>query len=86
LAWNINWEKKAKKELNKLAVDLQKKILFYLRDRALNNPRAFGKQLSHDKSGLWRYRVSDYRIVCQIEDDKLAILVLSVGHRREVYK
>ena len=50
------------------------------------DPRAHGKGLSADRKGQWRYRIGDYRLICEIEDDKLVILALSVGHRREVYE
>jgi mRNA interferase RelE/StbE len=49
------------------------------------NPRQHDKGLTASRSGQWRYRIGDYRLICQIEDDKLVILALSVGHRREVY-
>lgn len=49
------------------------------------NPRQHGKGLTANRSGQWRYRIGDYRLICQIEDDKLIILALSVGHRREIY-
>ena len=49
------------------------------------DPRAFGKGLAANRSGQWRYRVGDYRIIAEIEDDRIVILFLSVGHRREVY-
>lgn len=50
------------------------------------DPRAFGKALSADKHGLWRYRIGDYRLLSAIQDDRLVILMLTVGHRSEVYK
>lgn len=49
------------------------------------NPRQHGRGLTMNRSGQWRYRIGDYRLICQIDDDKLIILALSVGHRREVY-
>lgn len=49
------------------------------------NPRAFGKGLTANRAGQWKYRIGDYRIICLIEDDKLIVLTLSVGHRKEVY-
>ena len=49
------------------------------------NPRQHGKGLTANRSGQWRYRIGDYRLICQIDDGKLVILALSVGHRREVY-
>ena len=51
-----------------------------------DNPRIHGKALTADKSGQWRYRIGDYRLLCAIEDDKLIILALTIGHRRDVYK
>jgi mRNA interferase RelE/StbE len=53
---------------------------------AADDPRRFGKPLRHSKRGLWRYRVRDYRIVCQIQEAKLTVLVVGVGHRSKVYE
>lgn len=50
------------------------------------NPRQRGRGLTANRSGQWRYRIGDYRLICQINDNKLVILALSVGHRREIYK
>lgn len=50
------------------------------------NPRQHGKGLTANRSGQWRYRIGDYRLICQIDDGKLVILALSVRHRREVYE
>ena len=50
------------------------------------DPRQHGKGLTANRSGQWRYRIGDYRLICEIDDNKLVILALSVGHRREVYK
>ena len=49
------------------------------------NPRAHGKSLTANRSGQWRYRIGDYRLICHIDDDELIILALNVGHRRAVY-
>ena len=49
------------------------------------NPRAFGKALTANRKGQWRYRIGDYRLICVIEDDRLVILALAIGHRREIY-
>jgi len=87
LTWTVEWDDRARKELRKLDKQLQKDILKYLRERiAINSdPRRFGKPLSYDKHGLWRYRVQNARIVCRIEDDELIVLVIKVGYRKEVY-
>ena len=50
------------------------------------NPRLHGKALTADRVGQWRYRIGDYRIIAKIEDDKLIILVIAIGHRKEIYK
>ena len=88
MTWNIEWDDRARKELRKLDSPIQKEILNYLRLRISrsNNPRVFGQSLSGNKSGLWRYRVENYRIICRIEDDTLVVLVLGVGHRKEIYE
>lgn len=52
----------------------------------IDNPRSIGKALSGNLKGKWRYRIGDYRLLCVIEDDKLLILALNIGHRKEVYK
>jgi mRNA interferase RelE/StbE len=51
-----------------------------------SDPRLHGKGLTANRAGQWRYRIGDYRLICQIDDGKLVILALSVGHRREVYE
>ena len=50
------------------------------------NPRAHGKPSSANRVGQWRYRIGDYRVIAKIEDDKLIILVIAIGHRKEIYK
>ncbi len=52
----------------------------------VDDPRLHGKALTANRSGQWRYRIGDHRLICQIEDDRLVILALTVGHRREVYE
>jgi mRNA interferase RelE/StbE len=85
VTWQIEWDDRARKELRSLDFPIQKKILSYLRERATDNPHNFGRGLVGDKSGLWRYRVEDYRIVCRLEEHRLVVLVLAVGHRKEIY-
>lgn len=87
MTWVVEWDDRARKELRKLDKRLQKDILKYLRERIAVNadPRRFGKPLSYDKHGLWRYRVQNTRIVCRIEDEELFVLVVKVGNRKEVY-
>lgn len=85
LAWIIKWKESAKKQIKKLDRPVQKKILDYLDEKARENPRLFGRELVGNKSGLWRYRIQDYRIIVRLEDQNLVVLVLAVGHRKEIY-
>ena len=87
MAWKVEWDERAVRDAGKLEPQVRKRILEYLRERIATDedPRRFGKPLLADKSGLWRYRVGDYRIVCRIEAEKVVVLVLAVGHRRTVY-
>jgi mRNA interferase RelE/StbE len=87
VAWQIRFSKTADKALRKLDRAVAAKILNELEEVSkLNNPRSRGKGLKHNLSGLWRYRVGDYRIICDIEDEVLVVLVVDVSHRRDVYK
>ena len=86
MTWTIELEDRAIKELSKLEKQTQYKIINYLKARILNDPRNFGKPLLYNKFGLWRYRVGDYRIICKIEDQRLSILIVSVAHRKNIYK
>jgi len=87
LAWTVEWDERAIRDARKLDPQARKKIIKYLRERISTDkdPRRFGKPLLADLSGLWRYRVGDYRIVCRIEDDKVVVLILAVGHRSKIY-
>lgn len=87
MAWTVEWDERAIKEANKLALESRRRIQGFLRDRIAtdDNPRRLGKPLVAGKAGLWRYRVGDYRIICRIEDDRVVVLVVAVGHRSKVY-
>lgn len=76
------------KEFKKLDKYTQRILKAWIENNlvACENPRAHGKELSTDLSGLWRYRIGDYRIICDIQDEKLVILALTVGYRREIYQ
>jgi mRNA interferase RelE/StbE len=88
LVYKIEFSEKAKKSIKKLDRQVQKKILDYIDEKICKNPyhKRLGIKLSYEKAGLWRYRVGDYRIICEINDKKITILVLDVGHRRDIYK
>lgn len=89
MAWTIEFAPEAVRELNKLDAQVSRRILKFLRGRVakLGDPRSIGSALKGFKLGeFWKYRVGDYRIISRIEDERLLILVLRVGHRREVYR
>jgi mRNA interferase RelE/StbE len=88
LAWQIEWDDKARRELLKLDKQIQDEIAKYLDDRVAVNsdPRAMGKSLEGSLVGLWRYRVRDYRIICRIEKARVTVVVLKVAHRKQVYR
>jgi mRNA interferase RelE/StbE len=88
LAWTIEYARTAREQLRKLDKTIARRIADYLDNRiaALENPRDAGKALTGKLQGCWRYRVGDYRIVCSIEDGRLVVLVLEIGHRREIYR
>jgi len=76
-----------KKQLKKLDAAISKRVLDYLEQiELLDNPRSRGKALTSNLSGLWRYRVGDYRILCRIRDDKLIITVIEIAHRSTVHR
>ena len=87
-AWAVEFDDRARRELRKLDPKIQQAILSYLRSRiaVADDPRRFGKPLRRNLAGLWRYRVEDYRLICRIEETRVVVLVLQVGHRREVYE
>ena len=87
MAWTVEWDERAIRDARKLDPQVRKNIISYLRERISteDDPRRFGKPLLADLSGLWRYRVGDYRILCSIEDDKVIVLVLAVGYRSKIY-
>jgi mRNA interferase RelE/StbE len=87
MSWAYRFDERALKELRKLGKPAQLGIIAYLDERVAgeNDPRRFGKGLKADLTGLWRYRVGDYRILCQLKDAELLVLVVALGHRRDIY-
>lgn len=86
--WIIEISRTAEKQIRKLDRKAQEGIIRFLRERVqpAEDPRQWGKPLRGDKRGLWRYRVGDYRLICDIQDEKITVLVLAVGHRKDVYR
>ncbi len=88
MAWTINYTATAKQQLKKLDKQVAKKIRDYMSDRIaeLDDPRTSGKALTGNLGEFWRYRVGDYRVICDIADDQLIVLVVRVAHRKLVYE
>lgn len=82
----IEYTETARKQLKKLDKTMQKRILDYMDEVALlENPRSRGKALVENMRGLWRYRVGDYRVICEIQESRIIISVLTIGHRKNIY-
>jgi mRNA interferase RelE/StbE len=89
MAWKIELTKAAEKELDKLDPQIAKRILIFLHGRVapLEDPRSIGDSLTGSKLGeFWKYRVGSYRIVADIQDAKLQILIVRIGNRGKVYR
>ena len=87
MAWKVELTDTAKKQLARLDKTQAQRITKYLRRvMLLEDPRDAGKALTGNLRTYWRYRVGDFRIICEIQDDKVIVLVLTIGHRREIYK
>lgn len=89
MAWRVEFDPDAVKDLKKLDKQIQARILDFLRERLarLDNPRELGEPLAGSKLGnYWKYRVGDWRIICDLQDQRIVVRVLRVGNRREVYR
>ena len=88
MAWTIEYAETAKKQLRKLDKPSARRIVDFMDERVApsDDPRTLGKALKGSLGDLWRYRVGDYRILCDIQDGVLTVLVLQIGNRREVYR
>ncbi len=89
MAWRIEFHPQAEKELSRLDREIARRILRFLRERVapLEDPRSLGEALKGPELGrFWKYRVGDYRLICHIQDQQVTILVVGVGHRRDVYR
>ncbi len=87
-AWKVAFAPQAEAQLRKLDATGRSRILRFLAERVNGtpDPRSSGKPLSGSLAGLWRYRVGDCRVVVKLEDKELLVLVLAIGHRREIYR
>lgn len=87
MAWTIDYTASALGQLRKLDRPTARRIVDYMYERiaGMSNPRSPGKALTSPLGGLWRYRVGDFRVICEIQDGALRVLVVQLGNRREVY-
>lgn len=87
MSYSVETTARFDKEFKKLDRYTQRMIKAWIEKHLMDceNPRQHGKALTANRNGQWRYRIGDYRLICYIEDDRLIILALSVGHRREIY-
>ena len=87
MSWKIEIDKDVQRSMRKLDKQTAKRITSKLREISqLEDPRSTGKPLVGNMAGLWRYRVGDYRIICDIEDEVLLVLVVDINHRSKVYR
>jgi len=89
MAWKIELDSATMRDLDRLDREIARRILGFLHERVarLDDPRSIGQTLQGPKFGeLWKYRVGDWRIICKIEDERITVLVLRMGHRSKVYK
>jgi mRNA interferase RelE/StbE len=88
LAWTIEYDPRVEKDLKAIDRAIQREILDYLDARIAGNeePRRFGKSLRHELRGLWRYRVRDYRVICDVQDQRRVVFVLTIKHRSTSYE
>ena len=88
MAWTLRFTETALKQLRKLDKPIADQITRVLHEKVAKsaNPRAFGKALTGELMGHWRYRIGDYRAICELKDRELIILALAIGHRRDIYR
>lgn len=88
MVWTIDYSETAKAQLRKLDKQVARRIVDFMDERVakLDNPRRLGKALTGPLGHLWCYRVGDCRVICTIQDDLLRVLVVRIGHRRDVYR
>ena len=85
MTWQISFTPEAEKELARLGAPVSKKIIEYLKERVGPNPKALGGQLKGNLREFWRWRIGEYRVLARIEDEKMLVIVVKVGHRRKIY-
>ena len=87
MQYHVEFTAQAKKQMRKLDKYTASMILGWIRKNleGCTDPRQHGKGLTANRTGQWRYRIGDYRLIAEIEDDRIIILILSIGHRKDIY-
>lgn len=85
--WRVEYSKKAQKQIKKLDKTIQRLLIAWIEKHleGTDNPRRQGKGLTGERAREWRYRIGNYRIICDIQDSRMIILALEVGHRKNIY-
>ena len=88
MKYHVELSKSAEKQLAKMDKSTAKNIICWIEDNleGCENPRLHGKPLAGNRSGEWRYRIGDYRMIADIQDDRILILILEIGHRSKIYR
>lgn len=88
MVWTIKYDPRTEKALRKAGPEQARRIIRFMRDRVavLDDPRTLAKPLTGQFSQLWRYRVGDFRVICEVDEKSLVVLVIRIGHRKAVYR
>ncbi|MBF0295435.1 MAG: type II toxin-antitoxin system RelE/ParE family toxin [Magnetococcales bacterium] len=88
MVWTVEIRETAARQIARLDAQHKTRIVRFLRERiqGIGDPRSIGHALTGDLAGLWRYRVGDYRLLCHLQDEIVTVMVLELGHRRDVYR
>ncbi len=88
MVWKISFTKNAVKQLGKLDRETARLIVRFMEEKIAgsSDARRYGHALVGDQKGRWRYRIGDYRVVCELRDNELLVVVITLGHRREIYR
>lgn len=86
MAWQVIFTKKAQKQINDLDKQIQSRMKKSIQEKLMVNPSAYLDPLVGEFDGYYKFRVGDYRLICTKEDEKLIVIIVEIGHRREIYK
>ena len=88
MAWTIKYTDTARKQLKKIDHQIARRILDFMDERVAiaDDPRQTGKALTGPLGNFWRYRIGDYRVICDIQDNEICVLVVEIGNRKDIYR